>query len=371
MMPQTTSTPRKNICFFCGDVTRCGGAEKVAVTIANMLHGEGRYRVFFLSLTEGAGEPFFPLEPGIDRYRLGQKWIRPGPGYLKVIPKLRRFLKERDVDVIIDVDIVLDCLAIPAAKGQKTKVISWEHFNYQFEQSSAYRRLIQKYSVKRSDYIVTLTQADREQYEQHFGRAERIRAIYNPIEDAHFDPGLAKEKWLITVGRLAEEKGLDHLVQVADTVLHKHPDWQWILLGEGERRTFLEEEIHARHLENRLILKGNVRDVGSYLQRARIYVMTSRIEGFGVCLLEAKAYGLPCVAFDVPTGPAELISDGINGFLVPAFELEEMGAKIGRLMEDEALRERFSRIAGLGTERCRGEYILPQWNQVIAEVCGE
>lgn len=370
MMPQTTAAAQKNICFFCGDITRCGGAEKVSIAIANMLRRQGRHRVFFLSLTEGAAEPFFPLEPGIDRYRLGEKWIRPGPGYLKLIPKLRRFLKEQDVDVIIDIDIVLGCLSIPAAKGRKTRVISWEHFNCQFEQSSMYRRRIQKYSVRHSDSIVTLTEKDREQYEQHFGRRERIRAIYNPMEDAAFDPVAVKEKQIITVGRLMPQKGVDYLVDVAQIVLDQHPDWKWILLGEGEQRAFLEKEIRARHLENRLILEGKVRNVGSYLQRARIYVMTSRWEGFPLCLLEAKAYELPCVAFDVPTGPAELISDGTNGFLIPAFDVAEMAEKIGRLMDDETLRERFSENAALGTEKCRGEYILAQWNEVIAQVCG-
>ena len=163
---------------------------------------------------------------------------------------------------------------------------------------------------------------------------------------------------------------MDYLAQVAQTLLHKHPDWQWILLGEGEKRTFLEGEIRTRGLEGRLILEGNVANVGSYLQRSGIYVMTSRWEGFPLCLLEAKAYGLPCVAFDVPTGPAELISEGINGFLIPAFDVEEMAEKVERLMEDEALRERFSGIAGLGTERYRGPYILSQWNKVIDQLCG-
>ena len=370
MMPETAGTPRKNICFFCGDITRCGGTEKVSAAIANMLHREGRHRVFFLSLTENAAEPFFPLESGIERRHLCKRWTNPGPGYIKVIPKLRRFLKEQDVDVIIDVDIVLDCLSIPAAKGLKTKVISWEHFNYQFEQSVLYRRLILSYSIKRSDYVVTLTEGDREQYERHLGRGERLRAIYNPMEAAVFDPDAVREKRIITVGRLAPIKGVDYLVQVAERILKKHPDWTWILLGEGEQRPFLEAEIRARGLENRLVLAGNARNVGSFLQRSRIYVMTSRYEGFGICLLEAKAYGLPCVAFDVPTGPAELIADGTNGFLIPPFSIGEMAEKIERLMDDEALRTQFSQNAGLGTEKCRGEYILSQWNEVISQICG-
>ena len=370
MMPRASAMPQKTICFFSGDITRSGGTEKVSATIANMLQRQGRYRVVFLSLTEENPEPFFPIESDIQRYRLGEKWIKPGPAYIKYIPRLRRFFKAQDVDVIIDVDIVLDCLSIPAAKGLKTKVISWEHFNYQFEQSVLYRRLILKYAVRRSDYIVTLTEADREQYAQHSGRREGIRAIYNPMEAAVFAPGLEKEKLIVTVGRLVPQKGINYLADVAGIVLKEHPHWSWLLLGEGEERAFLEEKIRVCHLENRLIPEGTVQDVGGYLQRAQIFVMTSRWEGLPMCLLEAKAYGLPCVAFDVPTGPSELILDGTNGFLIPPFDLEEMAEKIGRLINDAALREQFSGNAVLGTEKYSGEYILSQWNEVIGQLCG-
>ena len=370
MMPRASARPQKTICFFSGDITRSGGTEKVSITIANMLQRQGRYRVIFLSLTEDGSEPFFPIENDIQRYQLGKKWIKPGAAYIKYIPRLWRFLKAQDVDVIIDVDIVLDCLSIPAAKGLKTKVISWEHFNYRFEQSVLYRRLILKYAVRRSDYIVTLTDKDKEQYAQHLGRRESIRAIYNPMEAAAFDPGLEKEKLIVTVGRLAAQKGIDYLADVAGIVLKEHPDWRWLLLGEGEQRAFLEEKICARRLEGRLIPEGTVQDVGSYLQRAQIFVMTSRWEGLPMCLLEAKAYGLPCVVFDVPTGPAELIMDGTNGFLIPPFDLEEMAEKIGRLINDVTLREQFSGNAGLGTEKYSGEYILSQWNEVIGQLCG-
>lgn len=369
MMSQKAHKEPKNICFFCGDMTRCGGTEKVSITVANMLHRAGRCRVFFLSLTESDPEPFFPLESGIERHYMNKKWINPGPGYIPMIPKLRRFLKEREIDVIIDIDVVLDCLSIPAAKGLKTKVISWEHFNLQFEQSVLYRRLILKYSVKRSDYVVTLTEGDRAQYRKTLGRGERIRAIYNPMEPAVLEPGVTRENQIITVGRLAPEKGVDYLAEVAEIVLHKHPDWTWVLLGEGGLRPKLEAEICARHLEGRLILKGRVQDVGSCLQRSKIYVMTSLYEGFPLCLLEAKAYGLPCIAFDVPTGPAELIADGVNGVLIPAFSTGEMAGKILNLMGNGEILEKFSENAGMGLEKCDSAHILAQWHEIIDEIC--
>ena len=115
---------RKKICFFSGDITRSGGTERVAIQLANALRKDHTYEICFLSLTEQRKTPFYPLHPEISREHLGERWIKPGPGYLPLVGKLRKFLKEQQIDVIIDIDIVLDALAIPATRGTRTKVVS-------------------------------------------------------------------------------------------------------------------------------------------------------------------------------------------------------------------------------------------------------
>ena len=173
---------KKKICFFSGDITRCGGTERVSTQIANALAKEGTYEISFLSLVEQAKEPFFHLEPSITRYQLADRWIQPGPGYLPLIGKLRRFLKAHRIDLIIDIDIVLDVLSIPASKGLGTRVLSWEHFNAEFELSVPYRKWILRYSIRHSDYVVVLTKADLEIYRNRLGRRDRIVQIYNPVD---------------------------------------------------------------------------------------------------------------------------------------------------------------------------------------------
>lgn len=358
----------KTICFFSGDITRGGGTERVAVTVANGLAEQGGRRILVLSLTEQSGELFFPLRGDVEHHALGDRWLNPGPGYLKVIPKLRRFLKERDVDVIVDVDIVLDVLSLPAARGLKTKVISWEHFNCEYEMSSLYRRLILKYSVKRTDYVVTLTERDRADYERRLGRRQNIAVIGNPVQETVCGEEAERENWLITVGNLVPVKGLDYLGRVAVRVLKTHSDWKWMILGEGEERAYLERLIRENALEGRLCLTGRVSDVASYLRRARIYVLTSRREGLPMCLLEAKLYGLPAVSFDVVTGPAEILEDGVNGYLIEPYDCRAMAEKLEMLMENRTLWEQFSGNTPRGLERFRTEYILNRWNDVLEEL---
>ena len=170
---------KNRICFFSGDITRSGGTERVSIQLANALKQDGTYDICFVSLTEQSENPFYPLDPEIERYHLSEKWINPGPGYLPLIGKLRRLIKERKIDIIIDIDIVLDVLSIPATRGLNTKVVSWEHFNCEFEQSVLYRRLISKLTAFFADYIVTLTKDDKENYGRILGRKTRISAIYN------------------------------------------------------------------------------------------------------------------------------------------------------------------------------------------------
>ncbi len=359
----------KKICFFSGDITRSGGTERVSIMIANELAEQGKFSIVFLSLCEQQEAPFYELHKSISRYKLGDGWIQPGPGYLPLIPKLRRFMKEHEIDVIIDIDIVLDSLSIPAAYKLKTKVLSWEHSNCFFEFSVLYRKLILKYSVKHSDYVVTLTEGDKKNYENMLKRTHNIEAIYNPMEMVNNSDGTERENCLITVGRLVAGKGMDFLSTIAVTVLKKHPDWKWYVLGDGEERAMLEEVIRENHLEEQLILTGLVSNVGEYLKKSKIFILTSKSEGLPMCLLEAKAYNLPCISFDIATGPNEIIEAGVNGFLVEPFDCNQMIERIEQLITDEKLLQGFTENTQNNLDKFQMENIMEKWNRVLDKLC--
>lgn len=393
----------KKICFFSGDITRGGGTENVAVLIANGLAGQGKYEILFLSLVEQQRTPFFPIHPAIRRYHLGEKWIQPGPGYLAVLPKLKRFLKEQCVDILVDIDIVLDILSLPVRRGTGIKVVSWGHFSYYYEQESLYRRWILKFGAKRADYCVTINEENRRCYEQYLHREKGLRTIYNPavsernsaascgqvscsrredaadayggaaVSDRQRKPvpeGVPRGRYLLWAGRLTEIKGVDYLAETAGYVLEKLSGWRWLVAGDGELREWLEDYIRKHRLEDRLVLLGRVEDMAPYYRHAAAFVLTSRSEGLPMCLLEAKSYGLPCVSFDIRTGPNEIIRDGVNGYLVEPYDCERMAEKIVKLASDGSLREEFARNTELDLEKFGLEHILDSWNEVFESLCG-
>lgn len=358
-----------NICFFSGDITRGGGTERVATDIVNGLSRLRKYNISILSLVEQKKEPFYIISSEVKRFVLknGGKWVAVGIGYLQFVPTLKNFLKLNEIDIIVDIDLVLDLLVFPAALGLPVKVISWEHFNYFYERSIWYRRAALWFSIHFSDCIITLTERDRQNYRRIAHRRKRIIAIDNPL-GIRTEMDLKKEKVLITVGQLIYRKGIDMLVQIIPRVLMKHKDWKWYFLGNGEYRRLLKDVCRYYKLEDRLILTGEVKNVEDYLKRSAIMVMGSREEGLGMCLLEARACRVPCVAFDIPVGPLELIDHGLNGFLVSPFDLDDMVEKINLLIEDEELRERFMGNTLAGMEKYQLTAVLRKWTLLLDEM---
>lgn len=359
---------KKKICFFSGDITRSGGTERVSVQLANELAKEKEYEICFLSLVEQADKPFYEITNDIKRYFLGTHWINPGPGYLPLIEKLKRFLKAQEIDIIIDIDIVLDVLSIPAAKRLKTKVISWEHFNCEFEQSVLYRKWISRLSAKKADYIVTLTEQDKQSYGKILKRTSDIEAIYNLVAPMKPDKKIKRENWIVTAGRLTYQKGIDYLAEVAKEVLRQNKDWKWFVLGDGEEREKLETVIQENGLEEQLFLKGRVENVEWYLNRARLFVLTSRYEGLGMCLIEAMQMKVPCVSFDIKIGPSEIIQDNKNGILVSPFNNKKMIEEINQLLCDENKLQEMSENTRIYFERFKTETIIEKWKNVFEKV---
>ena len=97
-------------------------------------------------------------------------------------------------------------------------------------------------------------------------------------------------------------------------------------------------------------------------------LMTSLYEPFGLVLVEAMSCGLPVVAFDCPYGPADIIHDGEDGFLVENRSLEMYSERVCLLMENEMIRLRMGKAAILSSQRYTSERIMCQWNQLFKEM---
>ena len=127
----------------------------------------------------------------------------------------------------------------------------------------------------------------------------------------------------------------------AETATHKKDleSWQLIIVGSGVLQEQIESKIKEKNLQDTIILKPFTKDIESEYLNASIYAMTSHFEGFGMVLVEASSYALPCVAFDIAAGPSDIIESHTSGYLIEDNDLQDYADKLFMLMSDKQKRE--------------------------------
>jgi glycosyltransferase involved in cell wall biosynthesis len=221
----------------------------------------------------------------------------------------------------------------------------------------------------RLDALVTLTESDAQAYRELLGPAAKLYSVPNAVPDvgqvrAALDPDT---KVVVAAGRLTRQKGFDRLVAAWALVAEKHPDWRLNIFGHGKDAA-LQARIDKKNLTKVITLQGFTSEPYQRFAESAIYAMSSRSEGFPMVLLEAMGCGLPLVSFDCQTGPADIITEGKNGLLVPEGDIKALAAALNRLIEDPELRRR---MGAAGVEMAK-DYaparIAARWEQVFEEV---
>lgn len=358
---------KKNICFVSGDITRSGGTERVGTMVANELAKyKDKYNIYILSVSKVRKEPFFNIYKNIKQYHIYEQKVDFKKQYIRTVREIRKFIKNNDIDILIDIDIILDMFSIPATIFTKTKLISWEHFNYYENLGVKLRDVGRRLAARYSDYIITITEEDKSYFKENLKLKCPIDNIYNPLDSIYKDNEYDVEsKIILSAGRLTHQKGFDILIDVAQKVLENHKDWKWIILGEGEDRKILECKIKEYGLENNVILEGNVSNIEDYYKKSAMFVLTSRYEGLGLVLTEAKSYKLPLISFECKVGPKEIINNNNNGYLIDCNKVDEMAEKIIELINNNQLRHEFSRKSSIGIEKFEIKSIINKWRSVL------
>ena len=224
------------------------------------------------------------------------------------------------------------------------------------------RQLVQ--AVKPLERLVVLTEADKAAWEK--AGCTNVTVIPNPcsLDGQKVSIKSAKSKTILAVGRLHEQKGFDLLLQAWKPIEKTYSDWSLRIVGEGPKRAELEAQIESQGLK-RVVLAGATNNVLDEYEAASIFVLSSRYEGLPLALIEAMWSGLPCIAFDCPQGPAELLAED-RGWLVPNGDIAELTAQIAYALShpEEALK--CAQKAQIFAQTTYSEAaIMPQWVQLI------
>lgn len=351
----------KTICIFNGNMSRAGGTEKCTAFLANAL--SEKYNIHVIDISNKDNTCFFKLKKSINVNHL--KAINLIDGIRNVF----LYIVRNKIDVLINVEAMLGIYSVPACKLTNTKVIVWEHGNFYQKQCKNIDN-VRSVEMKLCDYYITLTEEDKKNFLNHFNGRCKVEYIYNPvsISDENITYNL-NSKTILSVGVVREIKGFDMLIEVAEKVLHKHKDWTWEIYGnynkDDDYYKSLVKKTKEKKIHDRLLFKGITEDIAYQYKKSAMLVVTSRMEGLPMTMLEAMAYKLPLVSFDIQTGPSEIIYHDINGFLIEPYNIQAMAEKICELIENPELRKRFSNNAYIGIEKFDKKIIIDKWINVL------
>ena len=176
-----------------------------------------------------------------------------------------------------------------------------------------------------------------------------------------------ESKRVISAGRYMTEKGFDRLLKVWSLVNKQFYDWHLYIFGNVDRTAYQRIAEHMQ-LCNTVHLMPATKDIAEEFSKSSIYVMSSRYEGFGLVLAEAMSCGLPCVSFDCPYGPREIIRNGEDGFLVEDGNIDELAQKLKQLMSNKELRKTMGAKAAMNITRYKPETIMAQWIKLFQSI---
>lgn len=292
--------------------------------------------------------------------------------------KLSAYLFANKQDIVISL-AGLEMFFLPKIHDGSKKVM-WFHFAFdvskmflserysglKFQLLYRLHTLRRVWYARQFDKIVVLSKADEKSWKRF---CNNVTFIYNPITINGVKQSACTPKRAISVGRLCWQKGFDYLIDAWTIVNKNHPEWALDIFGEGPDKDQLQRQIDDLNLHNVVALRGVSSKIEEEYAQHSVYVMSSRAEGFPLVLLEASACGLPMVSFDCHLGPNEIITDGINGFLVPQVgDSKNLAESICRLIEDNALREKMGKAALESSERFSKKNIKKEWIAFFEEL---
>ena len=389
-----------------------GGVERVVSFKAGYFAEQLGFDVIII-VTEGKGRAcYFPLSDKVKviNFELGFEELWKASFIKKVflyLTKQRQYKKMLKAELMrIRPDITISMLRreinflTKISDGSKKigelHVNRANYRNFETNDSNGLKRLFARYwmkslvgRLKQLDQLVVLTDKSKASWPE----LSNVTVIPDPIPiyppPIPLPKGVGIEvksekcaKRVVTIGRYAYQKGYDLLLQAWAEVerarkeergrrnekIWEMENWTLDIYGQGDQTDYRQLMTELGIDTDRCHLNGPVEDVVKVYQDSSIFVLSSRFEGFGLVLIEAMACGLPVVSFDCPSGPDEIITDGVDGLLVPSGDVHTLAEKLMNLMSDKDLRERLGQQARQTVQRYDMEVLANQWTTLFEKV---
>ena len=358
---------KKKVIIYADSLLPSGGRERV---IANLIHAwKDRYDLTLL--VKDSGESFYPLPECIKIISLScpltlnlnnrvARVVSVATNLFKSVKLLKHYLSSSTYDYIYTATPLNSFEVMCAMKEPNKKLVVSEHAS--IDSFNTIYTWMKKVVYPKAYYVSVPNKMDTEIYKN-----EGCNAIYIPhlVTFKAIEKGKLEEKIFLNVGRLTLDKQQSKLISMWSKVPNKG-EWKLLIVGDGEEKNHLEEQIESLNLKDSVTLLPSTKSINEYYKRATCFLLTSRCEGFGMVLLEAMAFGVPCISFDCPSGPRDIILNNTNGFLIDNNDEVGFTKAIMNIIDMKPERLQLLGNGAFATvQEWDNEYILDKWDLIF------
>lgn len=346
-----------------------GGAERVCNTLANQfaLRGDD------VSVSFNMSEPMaYSFNESVHLFNLWERcrttkfWSNfKIYRFLRTLYNMRRITKEVCPDFVIGVMTDYSLFSLLALAGMRVPIIATEHTNVD-RMPLQYKRFY-RFLYPFADAITVLTHRDYNIWKKRF---KSVVCMPNPLTVENGQKTYKRKKQIIGVGRIGSpEKGFDSMVKCWNLIYKKHPEWKLVLVGKCE-------ESDIKNLcgylddgkDSQIEFLGFRTDVYDIMLQSEVFALSSRYEGLPMGLMEAMSAGCCCVAFDVITGPSDIIRNNKSGILVENQNIEALADALDRVMSNNDLRHSLALNAPESVKKFEIDRILKRWDILFNKI---
>lgn len=363
-----------------------GGMERILSTKANYLVDAG-YEVAIITTDQCGKRPFFALNEKIQCYDLGINYDENnGKSFLNKLAKfpikqwkhkkrLTQLLSELKGDIVISMFCNDAPFTYKIEDGSKKLIeVHFSKFKrLQYDRKGLWALADRYFTSKDANLVdkyekfIVLTNEDK----GYWGSKPNIDVIANMITAIPEEKAELQNKKVIAIGRYTYQKGFDYLIDAWKIVANKYPEWQLDIIGQGELKEQLQQQILKNGLLGKVNLVPHTNQIEDVYLNSSVLAMTSRYEGLPMVLIEAASYGVPAVSFACKCGPAEIIEDGKCGYLVPEKDIEAFAEKLMSVMKNEELRKSMGERSKEIVRNYIPEAVMPKWIDLFNEITKE
>ena len=317
-----------------------GGAESVCVEMANTFV-QNNWEVDLVILNLKGEVHLNRLSKKINLIVLNSNHARYSPLkllkyiYKNKIKKILVFNYELSVVLVIlrilfqiKIIIISRCISTFSAKMmQYQKLSNWDRF---------FVAPLIKYFYDKVDFVITQSNGMREDLIQVYSNLnKKSNVIFNPIPVQLIDYAnqndlskIKKKDYLLCIGRLEITKGFHNAIKAFSGIVEKYPYLRLKIVGKGSQEKYLKKLATEYSIENKIDFEGFSTNIIPYYLHARVTILPSLFEGYPNVLIESITMNTPVIAFDCPSGPNEIIIDGVNGYLVKNQDVNDLQKKM-------------------------------------------